>query len=207
VVLSILLSRLTLFCGCCICTCRVLTCTYISANRQDMTSVPYFCCAGRALATLAALGDAVARDDGTDKLNFRACLHGFPFRACLKRCHGFPPFELCACDCPCDELDVPDFSGCEYDRLILLWLLLSVYSQHFYWLFSIVHKNDISSLRSKASFSFFCCNLFLGKAVNCMNVIYPCWESTTVLLFGVSNFRKSRYLHERDLSMSERKPC
>jgi hypothetical protein len=28
-----------------------------------------------------------------------------------------------------------------------------------------------------------------------------------VLLFGVSIFRKSRYLHECDLSMSERKPC
>jgi hypothetical protein len=56
------------------------------------------------------------------------------------------------------------------------WLLLSVYSRHFYWLFCIVRKNDISSLWSMASLSFFCCNLFLGKAVNCMNAIYPCWK-------------------------------
>jgi hypothetical protein len=96
---------------------------------------------------LAALGDAVARDDGTEKLNFRACLHGSPFPGVLEKVPWiFTLFELCACDCACDELDGPDFCGCEYDRLILLWLLLSVYSQHFYWLFSIVRKNDISSL-------------------------------------------------------------
>jgi hypothetical protein len=112
-----------------------------------MTSVPYFCCTCRALATLAALEGTVARDDdGTDKLNFRACLHGFPFPGVLEKVPWFTPLESCTCDCACDELDGPDFSGCEYDRLILLWLLFLVYSGHFYWLFCIVHKNDISSL-------------------------------------------------------------
>jgi hypothetical protein len=86
---------LTLFCGCCLCTRRILTCTYISANRQDMTSVPYFCCACRALATLAALGGTVARDDdGTDKLNFRACLHGFPFPGVLEKVPWVYPFRI-----------------------------------------------------------------------------------------------------------------
>jgi hypothetical protein len=30
---------------------------------------------------------------------------------------------------------------------------------------------------------FLCCNLFLGKTVNCMNAIYPCWKGPMTCYF------------------------
>jgi hypothetical protein len=45
-----------------------------------MSLVQYF-----AARHLAALGGAVARDDATDKLNFRACMHGSLFPGVLEK--------------------------------------------------------------------------------------------------------------------------
>jgi hypothetical protein len=42
----------------------------------------------------------------------------------------------------CDDLDGPDFSRCEYGRLVLAWLLLSLCIWLSYWCFCIVRQND-----------------------------------------------------------------
>jgi hypothetical protein len=58
----------------------------------------------------------VARDDdGTDKCNFCYCLPGV--------LPGVPK-KVPIGNRACDDLDGPDFSGCEYGRLVLAWLLL-----------------------------------------------------------------------------------
>jgi hypothetical protein len=61
-----------------------------------MTLVPYFAAHAGLSRHLAALGDAVARDDGTDKLNFRACLHGSPFPGVLEKVPLYLSLSNCA---------------------------------------------------------------------------------------------------------------
>jgi hypothetical protein len=60
-----------------------------------MTSVPNLCCACRALCDIGCARGTVARDDdGTDKCNFRACLHGFRFPGVLEKVPWVYPFPL-----------------------------------------------------------------------------------------------------------------
>jgi hypothetical protein len=62
-----------------------VTCTQLSVNGQDMSLVQYFAVHAGLSQHLAALGGAVARDDATDKLNFRACMHGSTFPGVLEK--------------------------------------------------------------------------------------------------------------------------
>jgi hypothetical protein len=60
-----------------------------------MTSVPNLCCACRALCNIGCARGTVAReDDGTDKCNFCACLHGIRFPGVLEKVPWVHPFFL-----------------------------------------------------------------------------------------------------------------
>ena len=65
------------------------------AIRQDMTLAPTCAAHYRALCDIGCARVAVARDDdGTDKCNFRACLHGIRFPGVLEKVPWVYPFFL-----------------------------------------------------------------------------------------------------------------
>jgi hypothetical protein len=98
-----------------------------------MTLAPTCAAHCRALCDIGCARVTVARDnDGTDKCNIRYCLPGIP---------GVPK-KVPIVNRACDDLDGPDFSGCEYGRLVLAWLLLLLCIWLSYWLFCIVRQND-----------------------------------------------------------------
>jgi hypothetical protein len=83
-----------------------------------MTLAPTCAAHCRALCDIGCARVTVARDDdGTDKCNFRYCLPGV--------LPGVPK-KVPIVNRECDELDGPDFSGCEYGRLVFAWLMLSL---------------------------------------------------------------------------------
>jgi hypothetical protein len=117
-----------------------------------------------------------------------------PFWACRKR------YQSCACDCACDDFDGPDFSGCEYGRLLLPRLLLLVYSWLYFWLFCIVRQSDKFIPEAWQVCFPFVVIYFWEKPLTAWMLFIHVGKDH-VLLFWVSIFRKIRYLCEWYLSI------